>query len=375
MPRIPANPQATRNAGSTVTEPILSVFLSNYNHERFIGEALEAILCQSRQPDEIIIIDDASTDNSIGVINTFRHRHGNLRVWHNERNAGVIYNMNRMLFEASGRYVFFAAADDKVLSGFFESALSFVHDYPSAGLVSGNSLLISEDGTDLGVFHPPIWAKRPVWLPPTEVRKKLEQHGSWFMGNATIYRRDSLIAAGAFRKELGAFCDGFVAMAVALRDGACFIPSQFAAWRRMESGYSSMENVEEERYFAVTAKAVELMSNEYGKFFSPRFIRRWQQSRIAGWQVQSATRRYNQDRNRRWSSQTARSTSYAVVDRLACSWAWLKLFVLKVYYALRYRRPLLYFLLRIFREIVAARRPAGRQTINTRSTSTNQRVA
>jgi len=51
--------------------PTLSVMMTNYNYGRYIAEALEAILTQSFQPKEVILVDDASTDNSIEVINEF----------------------------------------------------------------------------------------------------------------------------------------------------------------------------------------------------------------------------------------------------------------------------------------------------------------
>ena len=46
----------------------LSVTMTNYNHAHFIGDALDAILDQSYKPLEIIIIDDASTDDSYNII-------------------------------------------------------------------------------------------------------------------------------------------------------------------------------------------------------------------------------------------------------------------------------------------------------------------
>jgi glycosyltransferase involved in cell wall biosynthesis len=52
----------------------LSVVLTNNNKAAFVGRVIESIVNQSRQPDELIIQDDASTDNSIDVINVHYQR-------------------------------------------------------------------------------------------------------------------------------------------------------------------------------------------------------------------------------------------------------------------------------------------------------------
>ena len=51
--------------------PRLSVLMPNYNHARFVGIALDAILGQSRRADEIILVDDVSTDNSVEVMTEY----------------------------------------------------------------------------------------------------------------------------------------------------------------------------------------------------------------------------------------------------------------------------------------------------------------
>ena len=132
-------------------QPTLSVLFPNYNHARFLPESLGAFLAQSYRPVEIIIIDDASTDNSVEVIETFARREPRLRLIRNERNMGVVPNMNRLVEMASGDYVYLSAADDKVLPGFFEKSMALLSQYPQAGLCSTVGRLIDKDGKDKGI--------------------------------------------------------------------------------------------------------------------------------------------------------------------------------------------------------------------------------
>src|SRR5580704_11116787 len=92
--------------------PGISVVLPNFNHGAFVGEALRALLSQSLEPDEIIVVDDASTDNSRSVIEGITAKNPTVRLLVNPQNVGVIRALNRGLELASGCYIYLAAADD-----------------------------------------------------------------------------------------------------------------------------------------------------------------------------------------------------------------------------------------------------------------------
>jgi glycosyltransferase involved in cell wall biosynthesis len=77
--------------------PVLSVLMPNYNHEEYIGEALEATLIQAYRPTEIIIIDDASTDNSAVVISQFAKKESIMSFFNNNKNvAKIIKEINTL---------------------------------------------------------------------------------------------------------------------------------------------------------------------------------------------------------------------------------------------------------------------------------------
>src|SRR5882762_1877584 len=114
--------------------PSLSVILPNYNHGKLLPVAVEAILNQSTQPTEIIIIDDGSTDNSVEVIKGLASRSSIIKLYQNERNRGVSYTLNRGIDLAASDYLFFPGADDEILPGFTEKSLTLLAQYPHAGL-------------------------------------------------------------------------------------------------------------------------------------------------------------------------------------------------------------------------------------------------
>src|SRR5947207_1074114 len=100
-----------------MSDPRISIVIPNFNHARFLPRCLEAEINQPVLPYEIIVVDDASTDNSLEVLRDYAQRHPIIRVHANERNLGTNSTANRGLQLAQGDFVGFHAADDEVKPG------------------------------------------------------------------------------------------------------------------------------------------------------------------------------------------------------------------------------------------------------------------
>src|SRR5437667_3511518 len=91
---------SARQALSAV--PAVSVCIPAYRGAAHIGEAIESVLAQSFADFELVVVDDASRDDTAAVV--ARYRDPRIRFLRNERNAGVQANWNRCLELARGRY-------------------------------------------------------------------------------------------------------------------------------------------------------------------------------------------------------------------------------------------------------------------------------
>lgn len=88
----------------------VSVILPSYNAERFIGDAIRSIIEQSLDNWELIVVDDASSDDTCGVVNSFSDLR--IRLIKLEANAGYPTAMNVGLAAAAGKYIARMDADD-----------------------------------------------------------------------------------------------------------------------------------------------------------------------------------------------------------------------------------------------------------------------
>lgn len=250
----------------------LSVVVPNRNHAHFLPRCLDAILAQSRQPDEIIAIDDASTDNSAAVIDGYAGRHKLIRTIELAAHEGVVRVVNRGLAAARGTHVLFAAADDWLLPGMIGRSMALLERYPAAGLCSGLSLVADDSGRAPRPLRTRVVLKGPGYIEPAHAASLLAQDDSWFMGNTAILNRVAAVNAGGFRAALMSYCDMFLYQLLALTHGACFIPAALGVWSRLDSGYSSTTFANPERLLDVANAVTGLMTGVFYDRFAPPHV-------------------------------------------------------------------------------------------------------
>ena len=257
---------------------VLSVVMPNFNHGHLIGHALDALAAQERPPDEIVVIDDGSSDESIAVLESYRQKLPQLIVLRNERTLGAIPASQRGLQAATGRYVYFAAADDWVLPGFFARALAIIEANPEVGLVCGEATLLSGETGALIGYRPAVRpSARARKFTPEMTRRLLATTDNFMLAGSAIFHRACVMEKGGFDGRAGSFADGLLTRKVALTHGFYFVPATFAVWNVFSQGYSRTTALEVERARKALDELPALMEQDadFPKWYSAVFKRRW----------------------------------------------------------------------------------------------------
>jgi len=215
--------------------PTLSVVMPNYNHARYLESALRAHLGQSLPPLEVVVVDDASTDGSVAIVERLATEHPRLRLIRLARNGGVNAAINRGLSEARGDCVCFSAADDMVTGEFAARSLETLARYPGAAFCfSDCAVLVGDTGTVRPV--PLYLSDRPCLVPPARMLPLFR----WFwVPGFVVYRRQALLAAGGFVEALYWYADWFANCVLGLRHGACYVPEVLMLHRVYPGSYGA----------------------------------------------------------------------------------------------------------------------------------------
>ena len=137
-------------------EGLLSVVIPNYNYAAYVAEAISSIAAQDYAPIELIVVDDASTDNSVEVIEQALAGAGNLhstRLIALEENIGKLGALNRALAHVTGHYFVIHDSDDVLTPGYATRTIAELEAAraadPSIAIVYTDCMLISASGETL----------------------------------------------------------------------------------------------------------------------------------------------------------------------------------------------------------------------------------
>ncbi|MCC9072396.1 glycosyltransferase family 2 protein [Flavobacterium sp. F-65] len=108
---------------------LVSIIIPTYNCEKFIGKTLQSVLNQSYSNWEIILVDDASIDNTVAIIKEFTQDDNRIKLTRLENNSGNGFARNIALQNASGRYIAFLDADDLWAPLKLEKQISFLQSH------------------------------------------------------------------------------------------------------------------------------------------------------------------------------------------------------------------------------------------------------
>jgi glycosyltransferase involved in cell wall biosynthesis len=122
----------------------ISVIIPLYNKEHHIARALDSALAQTVPPDEIIVVDDGSTDQGAQLV--FGYRDPRIRLIR-QRNAGVAVARNRGVEEATGELIAFLDADDAYLPAFLETIVRLRQRHSSCGAYATAYAVVDINGT------------------------------------------------------------------------------------------------------------------------------------------------------------------------------------------------------------------------------------
>ena len=113
--------------------PRLSVVVNNYNYDAYLREALDSALAQMAAGDELIVVDDGSTDDSISILRHYEQEHG-IRLFE-QRNQGQMRAVRNGIGAAQGDVILLLDSDDFFLEGYLDRLRSIYRQNPDVAFV------------------------------------------------------------------------------------------------------------------------------------------------------------------------------------------------------------------------------------------------
>jgi len=189
--------------------PLLSIGLPVYNGARLLEECLDSILGQSFRDFELIISDNASTDETGEICRRYAERDGRVRYFRQPQNLGAAKNYDFTFYQATGTYFKWHAHDDLLGPGYLEKTITVLEERPElAGATCQTKLIdqhsrplvwdperqryVDPDGFAYG-FDDQRWHLAET---PVERFRGIVRHNYWNFEIFGIYRREYMANSG-----------------------------------------------------------------------------------------------------------------------------------------------------------------------------------
>jgi hypothetical protein len=212
--------------------PLVSVCIPTYNRAGLLEEALHSVLAQTMEDYEIIVSDNASTDDTPAVVAACRDPR--IRYYRNLRNVGCRDNWNRAFSLARGRYLAPFADDDLMLPQNLACKVEMLSAHPRVGLVHSKFHLIDRHGTV--VRADTNWAHGPDRLADAvesgrDVLRLMLRTCNRINLPTVVFRRECYERLGGFTDRLTLAEDWEYWMRIAAHYDVAFLARPLVQWR------------------------------------------------------------------------------------------------------------------------------------------------
>ena len=199
----------------------VSAVITAYNSEAFIAEAIRSILQQSRAVDEIVVVDDGSTDNTRQVVAEFADQGIKYIQQHN---VGAGAARNRGIRETSGEYIAFLDADDMWLEDKTKLQVEYLNSHSRVGMVSGFARWWNTAKDTVRISGEKLESM-------SKLRREILVHNMLGNPSMVMLRRSTLAEVGLFDEQIRWGQDWDLWIRLVERYEAAMIPEPVATYR------------------------------------------------------------------------------------------------------------------------------------------------
>ncbi|OLP07991.1 putative glycosyl transferase group 2 family protein [Rhodoferax antarcticus ANT.BR] len=184
----------------TQMRPTISVVIATYNRAKMVREAVLAAWGQTLKPDEIVVSDDCSPDNTLEVLRELQKEIPILKIVENAKNSGGVPNWNRVIEASTGDLIAWCSDDDMFTPDHLENALKvFVSDktvdFLHAGFINSNC---RDDGTAV-IEKSPLKSNEPIVISDNSIIEYMAKYFNWpFHPSTWIFKRKVWMSCGPF---------------------------------------------------------------------------------------------------------------------------------------------------------------------------------
>ncbi len=279
----------------------VSVIMPNYNHAPYLKERMESILAQDYPEFEVIMLDDASSDESVSVLSAYENHPKVKAFLRSQTNSGNPFvQWQRGLKEATGDYVWIAESDDMAEPTLLSRLVEAIES-KHATLAFCHSRWIDGEGNTIERSRDPRWNRDFSMVGDTFVRRYLLGYCTICNASAVVFKREAAMQVDMYQvQQFTASGDRLFWIQMAMQGRVAYVADSLNHFRqhtRKVSGgaeYMGLNIVQDHAIYRLVTPPVQLTSSEkrvvcgyhWKAMHRPTVSEQGRQNAIAAWGVE-----------------------------------------------------------------------------------------
>jgi glycosyltransferase involved in cell wall biosynthesis len=140
-----------------MSNPLVSVLISAYNHENYVEKAIDSIMTQTYHPIELIVVDDGSPDRTFETMKSAHKKWDGSFICEMQSNKGANLSYNALIQRSKGRYLNLFSSDDWMLPDKIKTQVHYLENHPEVGMVYSDGFVYDQNKDS---YSPHPWVRK-----------------------------------------------------------------------------------------------------------------------------------------------------------------------------------------------------------------------
>ena len=217
-------------------EEKISIIITSYNYAQYIAESIESVINQTYKNWELIIVDDASSDNSVEIIKKFCEKDSRIKLYENSHNKGLKDSLLLGIEKATYDWLSFLESDDFYETNYLEEKIKTLQKYPDADLIFNDVEIFGDKGEMEGLND--YFEKRDKILKNGEIKYKDLLAFNLITSFSCVMVKKSVIKSCCFDCPQTHSLDFYLWTQLYKNAKVLYLPQKLTHWRKHFKNYT-----------------------------------------------------------------------------------------------------------------------------------------
>ena len=217
-------------------EPKFSIIMASYNYAKFIAQAIESVINQTYKNWELIIVDDASDDNSLEIIRSYCQNDSRIKLYYHSKNKGLSKTLQLGINKASYDWIAFLESDDMFCPDYLEKKAEIISKEPNVSFIFNDFNAIGNVAFGEESHHKIFQKKMKQRVGPTNYKNDFYFENP-IPSFSTVALKKELLKKCNYNSPIKPYLDWFLWGQISNKTDFYYIDKPLTLWRKHPKSY------------------------------------------------------------------------------------------------------------------------------------------